>query len=100
MWRVRSAAVPLFGVLLLLGVSAEPSVLLAALAAGVLGAGLLAAVARCVRYAVRPVGSVGPAAAIHEHLRALARRGVPRLRDPDAAGHTRSRAPSGLLPAV
>lgn len=94
----RSAAV-LLGVFPLLGASTEPSVLLAAVAAGVIGAGLLTAVVRCL-LRVRPVPSTGPAAALHAHLRALARRGVPRLRDPDAAGRRRSRAPSGLLPAV
>lgn len=94
----RSAAVPLLGVLLLLGVSTEPSVLLA----GVIGAGLFSALAlvRFLQLAVRPAVAAGPAVAVHEHLRALARRGVPRLRDPDAAGHTRSRAPAGPLPAV
>ncbi len=99
----RSAALLMFGVLLLdvlpSGASTEPSLLLAAVAAGVLGAGLwgAGALVRCLPSVVR---AVGPAAGVHEHLRALARRGVPRLRDPDAAGHTRSRAPARLLPAV
>jgi len=73
---------------------AEPSLVL-----GAVGALLL------VWGVARPVGSPstagpGPAVAAREHRRTLARRAVPRQRDPDAAGHTRSRAPSGLLPAV
>ena len=40
------------------------------------------------------------AVARSDHHRALARRPVPRHRDPDAPGHTRSRAPSELLPAA
>ncbi|MDN5748017.1 MAG: DUF6412 domain-containing protein [Pseudonocardia sp.] len=47
-----------------------------------------------------PTAGTGPAVAARGHRRALARRAVPRQRDPDAPGHTRSRAPSGLLPAV
>lgn len=41
-----------------------------------------------------------PAVAARERRRALARRAVPRQRDPDAAGRTRSRAPSDPFPAV
>lgn len=68
---------------------------------GVLGALLLAwgVVGRAAALPVAALGS-GPAVAARDHHRALARRAVPRQRDPDAAGHTRSRAPSELLPAV
>lgn len=95
--RARVAAALLLAALLLgtvlLGEVVEP-----ALVAGVLGA-LLCAVA-----AARPVRTAaalaGPAVAARARRRALARRGTPAQRDPDAAGRTRSRAPSGLLPAV
>ena len=92
-----AAGVLLLGSLLLsvvlLGETVEPALL-----AGVLGALL------CL-WGVRPgAGSATPAAvltiAARERRRALARRGVPAQRDPDAAGRTRSRAPSGPLPAV
>ncbi|MBW0118850.1 DUF6412 domain-containing protein [Pseudonocardia abyssalis] len=42
----------------------------------------------------------GPAAAARDRRRAIARRAAPRQHDPDAAGHTRSRAPSETSPAV
>ncbi|MFC4945558.1 DUF6412 domain-containing protein [Pseudonocardia sp. GCM10023141] len=84
---------------LLVGVSAaaaEPSLLL-----GVLGALLCAWGLAAHGVVVLPTTAVyGPAIAARDHHRALARRAVPRQRDPDAAGHTRSRAPSGLFPAV
>ncbi|MBW0111909.1 hypothetical protein I4I84_24660, partial [Pseudonocardia sp. KRD-182] len=41
-----------------------------------------------------------PAVAARERRRASARRAVPRQRDPDAAGRTRSRAPSDPFPAL
>lgn len=75
---------------------AEPSVVV-----GVLGTLLVAvAVARNVAVVLPAVTGIGPVVAARDHHRALARRPVPRHRDPDAAGHTRSRAPSELLPAV
>jgi hypothetical protein len=94
--RARVAAALLLAALLLgtvlLGEVVEP-----ALVAGVLGALL------CV-WAARPARAAavlaGPAVAARARRRALARRGTPAQRDPDAAGRTRSRAPSGLLPAV
>lgn len=78
------------------GVFTEPALLL-----GVLGALLCAwgVVGRAHAAPAAAAGS-GPAFAARDHHRALARRAVPRQRDPDAAGHTRSRAPSELLPAV
>lgn len=93
----RAAAVLLLGSLLvsalLLGGAVEPAVLV-----GVLGALL------CLWSVRTGAGSAVPAAvrtiAARERRRALARRGVPAQRDPDAAGRIRSRAPSGLLPAV
>lgn len=42
----------------------------------------------------------GPAVAARDRRRAVARRSAPRQHDPDAAGHTRSRAPSETSPAV
>lgn len=74
----------------------EPSLLV-----GVLGALLCAWGLASRSMAILPTAAAyGPAVAARDHHRALARRAVPRQRDPDAAGHTRSRAPSGLLPAV
>jgi threonine/homoserine/homoserine lactone efflux protein len=74
-------------------IAPEPSLIL-----WVLGALVLVWV---VVRAARPLpGANGPAAAARERRRTQARRAVPRQRDPDAPGHTRSRAPSGLLPAV
>ena len=77
----------------LLGEAVEPALLV-----GVLGALL------CVWGGRRSVATaaraVVPAVAARERRRALARRGVPAQSDPDAAGHRRSRAPSGMLPAV
>lgn len=74
----------------------EPSLLL-----GMLGALLVAwGVARYTAAGPSAVAGSGPVVAALHHHRALAGRAVPRQRDPDAAGHTRSRAPSGLLPAV
>lgn len=93
----QAAGVLLLGSLLLSVVllveTVEPALLV-----GVLGALL------CL-WRVRPdAGSATPATvltiAARERRRALARRGVPAQRDPDAAGRTRSRTPSGLFPAV
>ncbi len=97
MTGARAAGVLLLGSLLLsavlLGGTVEPALLV-----GVLGALLW------VWGAHRAALSAAPAAvrtvAARDRRRALARRGVPAQRDPDAAGRTRSRAPSGLLPAV
>lgn len=76
--------------------AAEP-----ALVAGVLGALLCAwAVARHSAVVLPAVSGSRPVVAARDHHRALARRAVPRLRDPDAPGRTRSRAPSELFPAV
>jgi hypothetical protein len=57
------------------------------------------AVARAVAVLPWATGT-GPVVAAREHHRALARRPVPRHRDPDAPGHTRSRAPSEPVPAA
>lgn len=101
---MRTAWAQVSGVLLLLsallgtsladGALTEPALLL-----GAVGALLLAwGVARPVVLPV-PAGA-GPAVAARERRRTLAGRAVPRQRDPDAAGHTRSRAPSDVVPAV
>ncbi|OZM81110.1 DUF6412 domain-containing protein [Pseudonocardia sp. MH-G8] len=71
------------------------------LVVGVLGTLLAAcAVARGVAVVLPTVTGLGPVVAARDHHRALARRPVPRHRDPDAPGHTRSRAPSELAPAA
>jgi len=67
------------------------------LVAGVIGAALI-----CAWGLARTVGqrtdTAVPAVVARSHHRALAGRAVPRQRDPDAAGRTRSRAPSGRYP--
>lgn len=89
----RAATLLVLGSLLLAALSAgEPSLVL-----GLLGAVL---VVWAVAHDERLLGSEAPAVAARERRRALARRAVLRQRDPDAPGHIRSRAPSGLLPAV
>lgn len=90
--------VPLVGAMLavLAGTTAEP-----ALVVGVLGTLVVAwAVAREVAVVLPGLSGTGPVVAARDHHRGLARRPVPRHRDPDAPGHTRSRAPSELLPAA
>jgi hypothetical protein len=82
----------LLGTSLADGALTEPSLLLGAVGALLLAWGI-------ARPATPPALPAGVAVAAREHRRALARRAVPRQRDPDAAGHTRSRAPSDLLPA-
>ncbi|TQM14346.1 DUF6412 domain-containing protein [Pseudonocardia kunmingensis] len=73
----------------------------ASLVVGVLGTLLAAcAVARGVAVVLPALTGLGPVVAARDHHRALARRPVPRHRDPDAPGHTRSRAPSELAPAA
>lgn len=79
-----------------IGAVTEPSLVLGVLAALLCPWGAVHRAAVVLPTASRS----GPAVAAREHHRVLARRAVPRQRDPDAAGHTRSRAPSGLLPAV
>ncbi len=78
------------------GAITEPSLVLGVLAALLCAWGAL----RHVAVVLPTASGSGPAVAAREHHRVLARRAVPRQRDPDAAGHTRSRAPSGLIPAV
>jgi len=71
----------------------------ASVVVGVLGTLLVAwAVARGVAMALPSVTGLNPIVAARDHHRALAQRPVPRHRDPDAAGHTRSRAPSEPVP--
>jgi Family of unknown function (DUF6412) len=73
----------------------------APLLVGALGVLLCAfALARSATVVLPVAGAYGPVVAARDHHRALARRAVPRLRDPDAPGRTRSRAPSVLLPAA
>ena len=68
---------------------------------GALGVLLCAfAVARSATVVLPVTAGYGPVVAVRGHHRALARRGFPRLCNPDAPGRTRSRAPSGLLPAA
>ena len=68
------------------------------LVAGVVGAALICAwgLARTVS---RRTDLAVPAVVARSHHRALAGRAVPRQCDPDAAGRTRSRAPSDYTPA-
>lgn len=99
-WEQASGVLLLLSVLLGTsladGAFVEPS----SLVLGAVGALLFAwGVARPVGRASSSAGA-GPAVAARARRRALARRAVPRQRDPDAAGHIRSRAPSGLLPAA
>ncbi|MGI5129148.1 DUF6412 domain-containing protein [Pseudonocardia sp. CA-107938] len=68
------------------------------LIAGVVGAALVCAWGLAHVVAARTDPAV-PAVAARAHHRTLAGRAVPRQRDPDAAGHTRSRAPSVGTPA-
>ena len=86
-------------VLLLLGyvlVAGEPGVVI-----GVLGAALWAwGLARHASVVLRAATARGPAVAVRALRQARSRAAVPRQHDPDAAGHIRARAPSGLLPAV
>jgi hypothetical protein len=78
-------------------VAAEPSPLVMS-AVGVLLCALALAGAAAV---VLPASAgLAPVVSARDHHRALARRAVPRLRDPDAPGRTRSRAPSVLVPAA
>ncbi|NMH96027.1 DUF6412 domain-containing protein [Pseudonocardia acidicola] len=85
--------------LLVLGyvlVAGEPGVVI-----GVLGAALWAwGMARHACVVLRATTISGPATAVRALRRSLDRAAVPRQQDPDAPGHTRARAPSGLLPAV
>jgi hypothetical protein len=68
------------------------------LVAGVVGAALICAWGLALTVAQSTDAAV-PAVVARSHHRALAGRAVPRQRDPDAAGHTRSRAPSDATPA-
>ncbi|OLT14581.1 hypothetical protein BJF78_18420 [Pseudonocardia sp. CNS-139] len=58
------------------------------------------ALARSAAAVLPTSAAYGPVVAARDHHRALARRAVPRLRDPDAPGRTRSRAPAPPLPAA
>jgi type IV secretory pathway VirB3-like protein len=81
---------------MLAGTTAEPALLV-----GALGTLVVAwAVASEVATVLPVLTGTGPVVAARDHRRALARRPVPRHRDPDAPGHIRSRAPSELLPAA
>ena len=92
--RILALAGALYAVLA--GTTAEPAVLV-----GAIGTLVVAWAVACEVAAVLPLlTGTGPVIAARDHHRALARRPVPRHRDPDAPGHTRSRAPSELLPAV
>lgn len=86
-------------VLLLLGyvlVAGEPGVVI-----GVLGAALWAwGLARQASVVLRATTAHGPAVAVRALRQARSRGALPRQQDPDAEGHVRARAPSGLLPAV
>jgi Family of unknown function (DUF6412) len=81
---------------MLAGTAAEPALLV-----GALGTLVVAWAIACEVATVLPaLSGSGPVIAARDHHRALARRPVPRHRDPDAPGHTRSRAPSEMLPAT
>lgn len=81
---------------MLAGTAVEPAVLV-----GALGTLVVAwAIASEVATVLPALSGSGPVIVARDHDRALARRPVPRHRDPDAPGHTRSRAPSEILPAV
>jgi hypothetical protein len=83
-------------VAVLAGTTAEPALLV-----GALGTLVVAWAVACEVATVLPVlTGTGPVVAARDHHRALARRPVPRHRDPDAPGHARSRAPSEILPAA
>ncbi|GAA1325118.1 hypothetical protein GCM10009610_57900 [Pseudonocardia xinjiangensis] len=99
---MRATAAQALGLLLLGSVLIGTAVVIEqSLLMGVLGALLCAwGLARRPALVLPAAACARLAVAVREHHRALARRAVPRQRDPDAAGHTRSRAPSELLPAV
>jgi hypothetical protein len=95
----------------------RPSTTLQALALLVLGYGLLAGepgvligvvgVALCAwdlarrgSVVLRTITGAGPAVAVRALRQSRSRAALPRAQDPDAAGHTRARAPSALFPAV
>jgi hypothetical protein len=69
---------------------------------GVIGAAALWALgsARHASTVLRVTSSRGPAVTRHSGHRRAARSRLLRQLDPDAAGRTRARAPSGLLPAA
>ncbi|GEL18519.1 DUF6412 domain-containing protein [Pseudonocardia asaccharolytica] len=85
--------------LLVLGyvlVAGEPGVLI-----GVLGAALWAwGLVRHTAAGLRTAPGAGPAVLARALRQSRSRAAVPRQQDPDAAGHARPRAPSGLVPAV
>lgn len=86
-------ALLVFGYALIAG---EPGFLV-----GVLGVALCAwGLARYGSVALRTVTGSGPSVAVRALRQARLRAMVPRQQDPDAAGHTRARAPSVLIPAV
>jgi hypothetical protein len=85
--------------LLVLGyvlVAGEPGVLI-----GAVGVALCAwNLARHGLAVLRTPTGAGPAVAVRGLRQSRSREAVPRQQDPDAAGHTRARAPSALFPAV
>ncbi|WP_132975670.1 DUF6412 domain-containing protein [Pseudonocardia dioxanivorans] len=96
---MRSAPTVQALVLLVVGytlLAGEPGVVI-----GVLGAALLAwGMARHASAVLRVAAAPLHALVVKALRQARARAAAPRQEDPDAAGHTRARAPSGLLPAV
>lgn len=86
-------------VLLVVGyvlLAGEPGVVI-----GVLGAALWAwGMARHASAVLRTTSAPLHALVVRALRQARARAAAPRQQDPDAAGHTRARAPSGLVPAV
>lgn len=90
---LRALALLVLGYVLVAG---EPGVLI-----GVVGVALCAWTLACRGVVVlRTATGSGPAVVVRALRRSRLRAAVPRAQDPDAAGHTRARAPSGLLPAV
>lgn len=85
--------------LLVLGyvlVAGEPAVLV-----GVVGVALCAwNLARHGLAVLRTTSGATPGVTVRALRQSRSRAAVPRQQDPDAAGHTRARAPSALFPAV
>jgi hypothetical protein len=86
-------------VLLVLGcalVAGEPGVVIGVLGAALWAWGMARHASAVLRIAAAPLHAVTARALRQSRSRCA----PPRQEDPDAAGHTRARAPSGPLPAV
>lgn len=100
----RSPLVQLLVLLVFGGVLAAGETTLLGGVVGVLGAAVAlsawALARRRVAAALRTSTGAGPAVSVRAWWAARLRAAPPRQQDPDAAGHTRARAPSALTPAV